>query len=93
MEDKNDQAQMLELLTKNNQLLADNNEMLHKQERRAKWALVGKVIWFLIIVGMPLLVLYYLQDTLNNLLGVSTTIQNGGIDIQMLLEQYGLTSR
>jgi len=93
MEPDTQHDEMRKLLLENNRLLQENNEILRTQERRAKWALVGKIIWIIIIIGLPLIALYYLQDVLNNLLTVTAPMQGGGVDINALLEQYGVTPR
>lgn len=84
-----------QLLRENNRLLAENNAMLHKQERRAKWALAGKIVWFAILIGLPLIMYWYLRDSIESLLTIMATGPGAGaaIDIeavQQLLETYNL---
>jgi len=87
--------EMNRLLQENNRLLAENNVMLHKQERRAKWALVGKILWFAILIGLPLIMYWYLRDSIEALLSVAQTGQDMGVginmeQIQQLLESYNI---
>jgi len=86
-------TEMKRLLRENNRLLAANNAILRKQERRAKWALVGRVLWLAIIVGLPLVMYWYLRDSFEVFLSVMQTGQGieAGVDmewIQELLETY-----
>jgi len=75
-------------------LLRENNRMLKKQEKRARFSFIWRIIWFLVIVGVPLVVSYYLKDTLTDIFSSVTSIQqaqDGAVDVNALLEMYGVT--
>jgi hypothetical protein len=73
-------------------LLRENNELLKRQERRAKWAVIWKITWFVVFIGLPILAFYYFKDTIEGLLSVTAPLHGGGnFDINAVLELYGLT--
>ena len=48
-----------DLLIENQKLLAQNNKLLKKMNRRSTLAMWGKFIWILIILGIPFAAYYY----------------------------------
>jgi len=91
MEPDNHHQQMLTMLTENNRLLSENNAILKKQERRAKLGMIWRIVWIIIIVGLPIIAFYYLRDTIEQIFSITDPIQQGGMDIGALLEMYGIT--
>jgi hypothetical protein len=59
MEDRNQHEQILTILTENNRLLAENNEMLKKMRRAARMGFIFRIIWLGIIIGGPLIIYWY----------------------------------
>jgi hypothetical protein len=57
------------LLRENQELLRANNELLHKQEKRERLRLIFKVIWYTLLLGIPLIAYYYLYSTFIGLTG------------------------
>lgn len=51
-----------ELLLKNQELLKDNNVLLHKMHRSAMWATAFRVVWFAIIIGVPVGIYYFVLE-------------------------------
>lgn len=93
--EQNSHVAMTHLLRENNRLLEENNAMLRKQERRAKWALMGKILWFAVLIGLPLIMYWYLRDSVESLLSLMQAGQGagGGIDmeaLEQLLETYNI---
>jgi hypothetical protein len=91
---KDQQALIVTLLRENQDLLRQNNELLHKHERRERRRLIFKVIWYTILLGIPMLAYYYLYSTFMGLLGLqSTEPTRNGLDmsptvLEGLLEAY-----
>jgi hypothetical protein len=54
--------QLKTLLEENKRLLTENNVMLHKLRRGAMWATAFRVLWFAIIVGLPIALYYFLLE-------------------------------
>jgi hypothetical protein len=77
------------LLRENQELLRANNELLQKQEKRERLRLIFKVIWYTLLLGIPLIAYYYLYSTFIGLTGGDA----GGIMVspsvlEQLLEAY-----
>lgn len=69
---KKDEHQILqELLLENQRLLAENNELLKKIHRSAIWSFWLKFVWFMIIIGAPFILYYYLIEPYFNSFGSS----------------------
>jgi len=79
MEPYKDEHQLLqELMLENQRLLVENNELLKKMMKAAVWAFWLKVIWLLVILGVPLVLYYYVVEPYFNSLGSSfQTFQAG----------------
>jgi hypothetical protein len=74
-------------------LLQENNKILKAQERRAKLHIIIRIIWILIIFGIPILTYIYFKDTIQDnmtLISNLQDIQQGNIDIPAILENYGI---
>jgi hypothetical protein len=39
------------------ELVEENNELIHKMQRQARWAFWGKLVLWLIIIGLPIIFL------------------------------------
>ncbi len=80
---------IIKLLQENQTLLEQNNELLQRQERRARRAIAFKVVWYTLLVGIPMLAYYYLYNTF--LTSFSSPAIGGGVDtaaLQQLLQMY-----
>ena len=60
VEDTGDTTQLQKLLRENQRLLKENNRLLEKMERRAKVGFWVRVATFLVIIGVPFFLYYYL---------------------------------
>ena len=85
---------IIKLLRENQELVRQNNELLIRQERRERRRFIFKVIWYTILLGMPLLAYYYLYSMFAGLTGADVSgMQINGINvpsgvIEGLLETY-----
>lgn len=62
MEPETTHDELKTLLRENQRLLLENNVMLHKLRRGAMWATAFRVVWFAIIVGLPIALYYFLLE-------------------------------
>ncbi len=84
MTEQNDHTTLIALLQQNHALLeenkvliAENNELLHKQEKRAQLTLTLKVVWYAVLLGIPMLAYYFLYHSfLGGLSDVNTNSLN-----------------
>jgi hypothetical protein len=72
---------VIELLRANQDLLRQNNELLQKQERRERRRLVFKVIWYTILLGIPMVAYYFLYSTFVGLTGGGAGVETSGIAV------------
>ncbi len=73
-----DHKKMEEFLLENQRLLAENNELLKKIHRNAMVALWIRIIWAVVIIGLPFVVYFYVIEPYFNALGSSfSTFQAG----------------
>jgi hypothetical protein len=63
---------IIKLLRENQELVRQNNELLIRQERRERRRFIFKVIWYTILLGIPLLAYYYLYSMFAGLTGAET---------------------
>jgi len=83
---------ILQMLAENQQLLKINNEMLERQERRAKRDFIFKLVWYAILLGLPLIMYYFLYNTLMDTLSFGSGDESGFTattdTLQQLIEAY-----
>ncbi len=88
--------EIVKLLRENQALLLENNELLHKQEVRERRRLIFKVVWYTILLGIPMIAYYYLYSMFVG--GVSAGLNPAGVSGQVvtpstvdeLLELYNI---
>ena len=67
-----DEKQVLhELVLENQRLLIENNQLMHKINNRILWAFWIKILWFVVIIGIPFVLYYYVSETYFDSLGSS----------------------
>ena len=76
---QNEQQQVKELMLENKRLLSENNDLLKKMYRTAWWSMVLRVVWFLVLIGAPFLVYYYLVEPYFYSLGSSFETFEAGL--------------
>lgn len=79
MESENDMHQQLKVLVVENQrILAENNQLLKKMNRRSLLSLWFRIIWTLVLIGVPFVLYFYVIEPYFTSLGSSfETFQNG----------------
>ncbi len=76
--DKDTQETLHELMLENQRLLKENHDLLEKINRRSIWSFWLKVIWFMILIGLPFVLYYYVIEPYFTSLGSSfQTFQTG----------------
>lgn len=59
---ENDQKTLQELILENQRLLTENNQLLKKIEKVNIWSFILRLVWFLILIGVPFFAYYYLIE-------------------------------
>lgn len=59
------------LLEQNRILLEENNKMLHRMYRWSIMAFVARIVWYILIIGIPFVLYYFLFQPY-----ISTSISN-----------------
>lgn len=78
------------LLLENQELLRDNNHLLHKIRRDAMWALGFRVVWFTVIIGGPLALYYFvLEPNVATLQDSFSLLLQGAKDVSGMREIFG----
>jgi len=76
--ESNEHSQIRELLLENQKLMADNNKLLKKLHRNAVVTFWMRIAWFVIIIGLPFVLYFYIIEPYFTALGSSfTTFQSG----------------
>lgn len=58
-----DEKDMLKaLLVENQRLLRENNTLLRKMRRSARWAFAFRMLWFAMLLGVPVALYYFLLE-------------------------------
>lgn len=74
----NEHQQIKDLLLENQRLLGENNELLKKIRRNAVWAFWMRLVWTLILLGVPFVLYYFVIEPYFDSLGSSfQTFQAG----------------
>lgn len=80
---------IIKLLQENQTLLQDNNDLLLRQERRTKRIFAFKIVWYALLIGVPMIAYYYLYNTF--LASTALPGVTGGVDteaLQQVLQMY-----
>ncbi len=70
---------MKEMLEENNKLLEENNRYLKRLYRNAKWSFWVRIVWYLLLLGLPFALYFYILEPYFTLLGSSYDQFNAGI--------------
>lgn len=57
------------------ELSLENNKMLHSVQRRAKWGFVGRLIYWIVILGIGVGAFYYVQPYIEQMMKVYDSIR------------------
>lgn len=96
MEDNTPEKRSLQrALRENRTLLEENNELLRKLHRNAVWAFWIRILWYIVLIGLPFALYFYILEPYFTALGSSYEKFNEGIQeipgikqINQTLETY-----
>ncbi len=60
-------------------LLRENNELLHKLHRWSVWGFVLRAAWYILIIGFPFALYFYILEPYFNALGSNYEVFRQGI--------------
>jgi len=85
-----EQQQVKDVLLENKRLLTENNDLLRRMNRMQRWSMIMRVVWFLVFIGAPFLVYYWVLEPYFTTLGSSFEVfQNGLQEIPGWKQFYG----
>jgi len=61
--------EMLRLLRENVELAKENNKLLRKLHKWSVWGFVIRALWYVVIIGFPFALYYYILEPYFNALG------------------------
>ncbi len=100
MPKENVKSEIRELMTQNAELLQENNRLLKKIHRNGVWAFWIRVIWYLVIIGLPFALYFYVLEPYFTAFGSSYDTFQAGIKevpgfkmLNQVLEAYDQTSQ
>ena len=83
-------------LEKNTKLLEENNELLHKIHRNGLWGFWLRIIWYIVIIGLPFALYFYVLEPYFTALGSNYEVFKAGVSeipglkgLDQLLENLG----
>ncbi len=79
MSELEEQKGIRDLLLENQRLLTENNQLLHKLRRASIWSFWIRLVWFLIILGVPFVVYFYVIEPYFTSLGTSFDTFRSGL--------------
>lgn len=85
-ENNNEQETMMSLVKQNHELLVANNDLLSKINRREVRQFWFKVVWYSILLGVPMIAYYYLYNTFIGSVSPYMTDPQTGINLSTLQE-------
>jgi hypothetical protein len=83
MEEQTSREQIATLLTENNRLLTENNKMLKTMRRNAQIGFIFRIVWIAVLIGMPLVLYYYVIAPMLATLPFGGTSTTGGYAAQL----------
>lgn len=90
MPDHTEHAEIQDLLNENQRLLTENNQLLKKLHRATIWGIWFRVVWFLVLIGIPFVLYYYVIEPYFTTLGSSfQTFQEGLQEVPGWKQFYG----
>jgi len=73
-------ADLKELMKKNSELLEENNSLLKKIHRNGLWAFWVRVTWYVVLVGLPFALYFYVLEPYFTALGSNYDVFKAGIN-------------
>jgi len=74
-----EQQQIKDVLLENKRLLTQNNDLLHRMNKMQRWALGFRIFWFLVIIGAPFVLYYWVLEPYFTNLGSSFETFEAGL--------------
>ena len=83
-------------LDKNAKLLEENNKLLKKIHRNGVWAFWVRIVWYVVLIGLPFALYFYILEPYFEALGSNYEIFKAGVNeipglkgLDKILEQLG----
>ena len=96
MPNTEDHYEMKRVLEENNRLIDENNKLLKKIHRNAKIAFWMRVTWYVLLIGLPFALYFYVLEPYFTLLGSSYQEFSEGIaeipgwkQLNLMIESVG----
>ena len=64
------------MLERTLELAEENNRMLRKMERAARWSLVIRIVYWTVVIGAAIGLFYYIQPYIEGLMAVYTGVND-----------------
>ena len=89
MNPDNGHEEIKKLLVENQRLLLENNQMLHKMRRSAFLGTIFRIVWFLVILGVPVYLYFsYVKPNMDNLLGKYNALEEAAQNSTVFKDWY-----
>ena len=85
-----DTDELKQMLRKQNELLEDNNRILHKLHRFEIIGIWTKLVWYGLLIGIPFALYYYVLDPYFTAFGSSYDTFNAGMQEIPGVKQFGV---
>ncbi|MFT7507332.1 MAG: hypothetical protein ACI92I_000475 [Acidimicrobiales bacterium] len=77
---ESDHEALKELVNKNSVLLEENNRLLKKLHRNALWGFWVRVTWFVVMLGLPFALYFYVLEPYFSALGSNYEVFKAGVN-------------
>jgi hypothetical protein len=88
MPTENDDIEIRYILEQNAALLKENNLLLKKMYRNAVWGFWFRIVWYLMLVGLPFALYFYILEPYFTALGSSYQTFSAGMQEIPGLKQF-----
>lgn len=76
-----------ELLEETHELVLENNKILHRLQRSARWSKFFRFVYWVLIIGTSVGAYYFLQPYIDKVIGVYTGMQNDLSNVKNVTSQ------
>ncbi len=77
--EENTTEELRKLLEKNTSLLEENNKILKKIHRNGLWAFWVRISWYIVLIGLPFALYFYVLEPYFTALGSSYEVFSAGM--------------
>ncbi len=81
-------AEMKAAIEKNRALIEDNNKLLKKMHRNAMFGVWLRVVWYVLLIGLPFALYFYVLEPYFTALGSSFDVFSAGMQEIPGLKQF-----